>query len=192
MNNADIYFRMLDGLSSKENFLEKEMLDSDIHHLEVRTTFFDRLAVLGAGTLAIAIPFMASGFQSDVLRHAMQAHLCTLRISVLFVLCSLLLCLVHNFLVSVAVTYLSKQLEFLYHATNVLRVFRQKNPGLVQIPDDILAEVTAQENKAKMVGETKEKVIPWCTTIGISAVVCLMIGYFIGLSSIFSIFDGVK
>jgi hypothetical protein len=74
----------------------------------------------------------------------------------------------------------------------VLRVFRQKNPGLVQIPDDILAKVTAHENKAKMFGGTKEKVIPWCTTIGISAVVCLMIGYFIGLSSIFSIFDGVK
>jgi|ERR1035437_1620206 hypothetical protein len=192
MNNGDIYFRMLDGLTSKENFLEKEMLDSDVRHLEVRTTFFDRLTVLGAGTLAIAIPFLASGFQSDQLRHAMQAHLCALRVSMLFVLCSLLLCLVHNSLVSVAVTYLSKQLESLYHAANVLRVFRQMNPGLMQIPHDILAEVAAHENKAKMVRGTKEKVIPWCTGIGISAVACLMIGYFIGLSSISSIFEGVK
>jgi len=57
MDTAELHFKQLDDARVCEDFLEKEMLDLDVHHLEVRVALFDKLAVLAAGSLAVGISF---------------------------------------------------------------------------------------------------------------------------------------
>jgi hypothetical protein len=121
MEQIEVYFRQLDRLNDRENFLEKEMLDSEVHHLEVRTGFFDKLAVLAAGSLAVGITFLGSGYQFEPLRQVIHQHLCWLSIAMFLVLFSLIPCVIHNYLISRAVTLLSKQVEYAYKAANEKR-----------------------------------------------------------------------
>jgi hypothetical protein len=191
MENVDIYFRQLDRLSDRENFLEKEMLDSDVHHLEVRTGFFDKLAVLAAGSLALGITFLASGYQNDSLRHGLHPILFWLSAAMFLVLFSLIPCVAHNYLISRAVTHLSKQVECTYKAAHAMREYRENNPGLAehaQIPKLVREEIQCHEQAATRFGREKEDIVKHATRVGVAAVVSLILGFGIGLTGVVILF----
>ena len=190
MENVEVYFRQLDQLSDRENFLEKEMLDADVHHLEVRTGFFDKLAVLAAGSLALGITFLASGYQNDSLRHGIHPILFSFSVAMLLVLFSLIPCVIHNFLISRAVTLLSKQVECTYKAAHAAKEFREHNPGQTQpfMPKEVREEIQRHEKEAELFGSKKEAIVTLATRIGVAAVVSLILGFAIGLSGVVVLF----
>ncbi|MGB8478352.1 MAG: hypothetical protein WCE63_05875 [Acidobacteriaceae bacterium] len=107
---TEVTAKRIDRAVARVDFLEKEMLDSDVHFLEVRTSFFDKLAVLAAGSLAVGISFVSAGYQRDSLQHIIQQNLCWLEVAIACILLSLLLSVFHNFYISRAVHSLSSQL----------------------------------------------------------------------------------
>lgn len=191
MENVDIYFRQLDQLSNRENFLEKEMLDSDVHHLEVRTGFFDKLAVLAAGSLALGITFLASGYQNDSLRHGIHPILFWFSAAMFLVLCSLFPCVAHNYLISQAVTLLSRQVECTYKAARAWREYREHNPGLAQhlpIPKLVREEIERHEKAAAQYGRRKEDIVAIAARVGIAAFMSLILGFGVGLTGVIVLF----
>jgi hypothetical protein len=182
MDSSEIYFRGLDRLVARENFLEKEMLDSDVRHLEVRTGFFDK-------SLAVGISFMTSGYQRVDLEQAIHRHLFLLLTSLFFVLSSFLLCVVHNFLISRAVHLLSKQLERVYHSANkATRAY----PDHVNKSDLLAQKIRADELEAGEFAEQKTKIVSCAHFTGLGAVILLIIGYCIGLAEVASIIAATK
>jgi hypothetical protein len=199
MEPEEIYFRTLNRLQSREDFLEKEMLDSDVHHLEVRTGFFDKLAILAAGSIAVGISFLASGAANPTLLCGIRNHLSCLAIAFILVLISFALSIIHNLMTSSAVTYLSKQLESLYKAANTLTTWRnnqvltiKQSDGSTKLniepPDSITANtILSHEADATRFERAKERLVENTNLIGIFAVVCLVLGYIIGLTEVFMI-----
>jgi hypothetical protein len=200
MEPEEIYFRVLDRLQSRENFLEKEMLDSDIHNLEVRTGYFDKLAVLAAGSLAVGITFLASGAANPTLLCGIRSRLSCLVIAFILVLISWALSIIHNLMTSSAVTGLSKQLESLYKAANTMTTWRRNNQALTirqpdgstkantESPDSSTANtILTHEADARHFEKSKEKVVQSTNIIGIFAVVFLVLGYLVGLIEVFII-----
>ena len=127
--STTINLRELDRLRAREDFLEKESLDATAHHLEVRTGFFDKLAVLAAGSLAVGISFMTAGYQRPSLQSEIHQHLWYVTIALGLILGSLILCVIHNSMTSEAVTQLSKQLESLSKGAHELTREFEAFPG---------------------------------------------------------------
>ena len=188
MNDYDAYFRQLDRLNERENFLEKEMLDSDVHHLEVRTAFFDKLAVLAAGTLALGITFLATGYQNESLRHVIHQHISWLSSAMFFVLLSLIPCVIHNFLISRAVSLLSKQVEFTYKAAQTKREGLEMNPSGMCVPLTAKTRIQNFEYESNQLGKKKETIVTCTAVVGVLAVLSLFIGYCLGLASVVDLF----
>jgi ABC-type multidrug transport system fused ATPase/permease subunit len=188
MEPAEIHFRQLEQSVDRENSLEKQMLDSDIHHLEVRTGFFDKLSVLAAGSLAVGITFVGSGYQNDALRYEIQRHLLWLIVALLWVLASLIACVLHNFLISRAVTHLSKQIEFTYKAANQLRAYMQQFDHLPNDWSKVRLVIEKHEGRAKEFQNKKDNTVVTATWLGVSAVLTLILGYVIGFSAVISVY----
>jgi hypothetical protein len=188
MESAEIHFRRLEQAVERENFLEKQMLDSDVHHLEVRTGFFDKLSVLAAGSLAVGITFVGSGYQNEALRSSVQHHLLWLEVAMLWVLFSLIACVLHNFLISRAVTLLSEQVKFTYKAANELRTYHQQ-PGRhpTEWPNFRLA-IEKFEGTAREFQDKKDGTVVRATWLGASAVLALIISYAIGFSAVVGVY----
>jgi hypothetical protein len=193
VEQSEIYFRTLDRLTARESFLEKEMLDADIHHLEVRTSFFDKLAVLSAGSLAVGISFMASGYQRDTLQHVIHQHLWLLSIGLVLVLFSLILCVVHNYLTSLAVSLLSKQLEHVYKGAQRYARWHRSNPnGFLGPSDPTHKEIMSLDDDAELAQKKKAKVVARTVRVGTAAIIVFILGYAIGLAAVMSIIAHVK
>ena len=188
MEPAEIHFRQLEQSVDRENFLEKQMLDSDIHHLEVRTGFFDKLSVLAAGSLAVGITFVGSGYQNETLRNEIQRHLLWLIVALLWVLASLIACVLHNFLISRAVTHLSKQIEFTYKAANQLRAYMQQFDHLPKDWSEVRQVIEKHEGTAREFQNKKDSTVVTATWLGVSAVLTLILGYIIGFSAVVSVY----
>jgi len=202
----EIYYRTIDPIESRERFLEKEMLDSDVHHLEVRTFFFDHLAVIAGGSIALGITFLASGLQNGAIVHVIKQHLSFLAISLVIILLSLILSLVHNFMTSCAVANLSKQLESLYHSAHEMTEWKHKNLLLLKKQLDgsenlVLnqkgpegtkrAEIDAYNAEADQFQNKNEKLVGYTNRVGTHAIVFLILGYVIGLTEIVLIIAAV-
>ncbi|HTW44098.1 MAG TPA: hypothetical protein VMD58_01015 [Acidobacteriaceae bacterium] len=194
MEKDELYFRILDQVIKRENFLEKEMLDAEVHHLEVRTGFFDKLAILAAGSLAVGISFITAGYERNTLKQEVHTHLCLLTISLGCVLLSLIACVVNNFLVSRAVELLSSQVEWVYKAANQLADWYRDNPGrLYPLPLDMVnATVKSFEGDAEKFRIRKLQVVKAAEQVGSSAVLLLMAGYIVGITTVLMIVAQAK
>jgi len=182
MEPAELYFRRLDAAQAREDFLEKEMLDSDVRHVELRGQFIDKIAVLAAGSLAVAISFMIAGFEHAELQQAIQQHFWLFGAALGLLLLSLLLCIVHSVRIATATTLLSCQLQYLYKGANVVKDFMRANPHQ-QIPKDSVEDLQLIEydNKAKSFMRAKARSMLWTMWIGNAAVVALSLGYGCGV-----------
>ncbi|MGA2876715.1 MAG: hypothetical protein ABSE82_14420 [Nitrososphaerales archaeon] len=189
MEPAEIHFRQLDQSVERENFLEKQMLDSDVHHLEVRTSFFDKLSVLAAGSLAVGITFLGSGYQNDALRIEVQKHLFWLVVALLWVLLSLIECVLHNYLISRAVTLLSKQIEFTYKAANQLRIYKQQPSRQPDEWSKVRSVIEKHESTARELRDKKDGTVVKAIRLGATAVLTLIIGYVIGFSAVVGVYE---
>jgi len=188
MEPAEIHFRQLDQSVERENFLEKQMLDSEVHHLEVRTGFFDKLSVLAAGSLAVEITFVGSSYQNETLRNGVQEHLFWLLVAMLWILSSLVACVLHNFLISRAVTLLSKQIEFTYRAANQLRIYKQ-HPG--HYPEEwskVRPVIEKHEKAAHEFQAKRDSTVTTTTWLGLLAVLLLILGYAVGFSALLGVY----
>jgi hypothetical protein len=193
MEQSEVYFRELDRLVARENFLEKEMLDADVRHLGVRTGFFDKLAVLAAGSLALGISFMASGYEHASVQHVIQHRLIWLSAAMISILFSLSLCLLHNILISRAIFLLSAQLENVYHGAQKMALWARYNPNMpIPTASSEYKEIESHDKKADRLKAQKDDVIKRTKLTGICAVVCLILGYAIGLAGVISIVASVK
>lgn len=197
MENLELYFRRLAPLIAREQFLEKEMLESDVHHLEVRTGYFDKLAVLAAGSLAVAISFITAGFQRQSLQDAIHQHLCWLIIALIFILASLIVCVIHNEFISRAVFLLSEQLVSVYNAAHEKAKWFELNPGvassLSMVPDsDTRAKIAVHEAESDRTRLKKQRVVLQTEILGNCAVASLILGYIVGITAVISILMTVK
>jgi hypothetical protein len=188
MDPAEIHFKQLDQTVERENFLEKQMLDSDVHHLEVRTGFFDKLSVLAAGSLAVGITFVGSGYQNETLRNQIQQHLLWLVFAMLWVLLSLIVCVLHNFLISRAVTLLSKQVEFTYKAANQFRTYQEEPSPHPVLWSKVRPVIEKHEGTAREFQDKKDKTVVKATWLGVSAVLALILGYLIGFAAVVGVY----
>jgi hypothetical protein len=188
MEPAEIHFKQLGQSVDRENFLEKQMLDSDVHHLEVRTGYFDKLSVLAAGSLAVGITFVGSGYQNEALRDEVQKHLLWLVVAMLWVLSSLVACVFHNFLISRAVTLLSKQIEFTYKAANQLRVYKEIPSHHPEAWGKVRTVIENHERTARDFQDKKDSAVVTATWLGVSAVLTLILGYVIGFSTVVGVY----
>jgi len=188
MDPAEIHFRQLEQSVDRENFLEEQMLDSDVHHLEVRTGYFDKLSVLAAGSLAVGITFVGSGYQNEALRDEVQKHLLWLVVAMLWVLLSLVACVFHNFLISRAVTLLSKQIEFTYKAANQLRVYKEMPSHHPETWGKVRTVIEKHERTARDFQDKKDSAVVTATWLGVSAVLTLILGYVIGFSAVVGVY----
>jgi hypothetical protein len=164
------------------------MLDSDVHHLEVRTGYFDKLSVLAAGSLAVGITFVGSGYQNEALRDEVQKHLLWLVVAMLWVLLSLVACVFHNFLISRAVTLLSKQIEFTYKAANQLRVYKEMPSHHPETWGKVRTVIEKHERTARDFQDKKDSAVVTATWLGVSAVLTLILGYVIGFSAVVGVY----
>jgi hypothetical protein len=189
MEQAEIYFRSLDRAVARENFLEKEMLDSDVHHLEVRGQFFDKIAVLAAGSLAVGISFMVAGFEHPSVQSTLQQHLLGLSFAMSFLLLSLIGCVLHNFRISDAVHLLTSQLECVYKSANLLRTWREIHPNEpLTTNHSQSSKIEEYDDKAKLFEVCKKNSLRITSVIGVIALSCMIAGYALGLEQTVSIF----
>lgn len=187
MEPAEIHFKQLERVVQRENFLEEQMLDSDVHHLEVRTGFFDKLSVLAAGSLAVGITFVGSGYQNETLRIEVQQRLLWLAVAMFLVLLSLIAPVLHNFLISRAVRLLSKQIESTYKAANKLRTYQQRPDHLPGEWDTVRHIIEKHEGTAREFRDKKDSTVVTASWTGVSAVLALILGYIIGFSGVVSV-----
>ena len=186
MENIERYYKRLDDARERENFLEKEMLDADVRHLEARTGFFDKLAILAAGSLAVAVPFLASTGEHNSLRFAIQNHWHAFAVSLGALLLCLVLCVLYNVCVNFAVEWLSVQLEWLYKEARRWREWCQNTP-IGDIPhkgDAAAREMEESYGKSIEQRTRKDSLIKWVKRIGHGALICFVIGYAVGVPTI--------
>lgn len=191
METISLYFKRVDRASAREAFLEKEMLESDVRHLEVRTGFYDKLVVLAAGSLAVGISFLASGEQQRNLRQSIHQSLWLAVASFGLVLLSLFLCILHNFYVSRAVTYLSNQIEQVYHEANeYLRWVQGASYNEPLNPSDpAYTKIEGRRQKAKNAELAKTQSVARADRAGQFAVILLVLGYTLGLGTVVAIIN---
>jgi hypothetical protein len=165
------------------------MLDSEVHHLEVRTGTFDKLIVLASGSLALGITFLGTGYQSDFLREAIRPHINWLTWAMILILLSLVTCVIHNLLISKAVTLLSKQVEHTYKAAHEMTAFfsSQYSPE-VTLPKTVRDQITSSEKQAEVYGSQKESAVTLSTRAGSLAAFFLIAGYAVGLYAMVLVF----
>ena len=191
MEPIDWYLRAADRVGTRESFLEKEMLDSDVRHLEVRTTFFDKLTVLSSGSIALGITFLGSAYQNEVLRCEIVPCVRGLFIALALILASLIFSVTHNFLTSRAVTLLSRQIEAIYHANHevVLHASSDYSYKGGELPQEIARKVKKWQAAAEKLGGEKERLMPKVQRVGLLATILLFVGYSVGLCMVVLIFS---
>lgn len=192
MEPIERYYHRLDQATAREAFLEKEMLNSETNHLEARTGYFDKLAVLGAGSIAVGITFLTSGgVQSGQLNKEIHIYFWWPLAALTALLLSLIFCVLHNYLASRAVRLLSTQLETGYLAANVYKKWCQETPLGLQIGNDpAAAEIQGLENMAKTILRKRLALIRAAESIGICAVCLLSAGYATGLIGVLLVVHG--
>ncbi|HWF67736.1 MAG TPA: hypothetical protein VN670_10535 [Acidobacteriaceae bacterium] len=192
-HSEDEYNRRLDRLVAKANYFEKEVLDSTIRHLEARTSFFDKLAVLAAGSLAVAISFLTTAIQNNPLRQLIQQHLGALTVALGCILLSLTCCVLHNYTASVLLRLVKKQLEILsdgaHHMKNMFEMYGMNSAGPPEPHRERFDSFIAQSEKTKV--ERR-----WCLKIagvlGAITVLAFIIGYTVGLGEVHIIVGAMK
>ncbi len=193
MDPEELYFRRLDTLTARENFLEKESLDATAHHLEVRTGFFDKLALLAAGSLAVGISFMTAGYQRAPLQKEIQHYLWYLTLALGFILVSLLLCVIHNSMTSVAVTQFSCQLESLSKGAHAAKTLFETPVGASSTFTDWLnQEIQSHWEESELLKKRRAKLIVTTVKTGWYAVGFFIGGYVLGLGTVVSIIATTK
>lgn len=189
MEQAELHFRKLDLVAARESFLEEQMLQSEVHHLEVRTGFFDKLAVLSAGSLALGITLLGSQYEHATLRAAVEKHLVWFSAALLLVLLSLVACVLTNFFISNAVAALSKQIEFVYKSAHELTQY-MKVPGFdPEFAKSANDRIGKHEKSARDFQDVKDRTVQISTYTGIVAVLFLMLGYAVGFSWIIAVYS---
>jgi hypothetical protein len=190
MENAEVYFRLSAQVRERELFLEKAMLESDVHDLEVRSGFYDKLALLLAGSLAVGVSFLVSGYQNTDLKCGVKQYLLYLGIAMISILFSLILCVIHNATISYAVSLLSKQVEFTYHAANVhaqtTKLDNSYNEILKPSPE-IQSRMREYEEKATVQGTRKDCAVKVAKCLGWATMGLFILGYAIGVIFVFVI-----
>ena len=114
-----------------------------------------------------------------------------LSVAMFLVLFSLIPCVVHNLLISQAVTLLSKQVECTYKAAQAARKVMEQNPGLaqnLQLPQTVREEIQLHEKAAGQFGCEKEEKVTLATRVGVAAVASLILGFGIGLTGVIVLF----
>ena len=188
MESEELYFRRLDTLTVRENFLEKESLDATAHHLEVRTGFFDKLALLAAGSLAVGISFMTAGYQRASLQKEIHHYLWYLTIALGFILVSLLLCVIHNSMTAVAVTQFSGQLESLSKGAHAAKtLFETPDGASITLTNWLQQEIQSQWEESELLKKKRAKLITKTVNIGRYALGFFIGGYVLGLWTVVSI-----
>jgi hypothetical protein len=190
MENAEVYFRLSAQVRERELFLEKAMLESDVHDLEVRSGFYDKLALLLAGSLAVGVSFLVSGYQNTDLRCGVKQFLLYLGIAMALILLSLILCVIHNATISYAVSSLSKQVEFTYHAANVHAETTKLNNSFNEIlspSQAIKSRIDGFEEKAAAQGTKKDRAVKAAKNLGLATMGLFIFGYAIGIIIVFLI-----
>jgi hypothetical protein len=191
MESAEIYFRLSAQIRDRELFLEKAMLDSEVHHLEVRTGFYDKLALLAAGSLAVGVSFLVSGFQNNSLKCGVQQFLLYIGLAMALILLSLILCVIHNSAISSAVTLLSKEVEYTYLAASEQAKMTTLNNSFSDLhnpPPAIKAKIKDHEGKATDYGAKKERTVRVSKYLGWATMAMFILGYVVGILSVFAIF----
>jgi hypothetical protein len=198
MDSAELHFKQLDDARAREDFLEKEMLDSDVHHLEVRGTFFDKVAVLAAGSLAVGISFLASGMEHVEVRGEIRGRMLWVSIAFLLLFISLVLSIVHNYMVSRAVHFLSFQLQRLYKGANLIRVWVRDHPNagvstfaLAQGGDGKRKELIKFDEEAEAYELRRGRIVWISHRVGLGAMAALIAGYVFGLAVVLRIYSSI-
>lgn len=192
MESSEIYFRQLDRLVARENFLEKEMLNSNVHHLDVRTGFFDKVAVLAAGSLAVGISFMTTEFQRGSLQQLNKQYFELFVVALAYILLSLIFCVTHNYFVSRAVFQLSEQITYIYKAAHESTLGHQvSTPPIVEYPA-IVESIKSYDQKSEALRVQKQREIIRAKSTGMVAVVLLIVGYAVGFGAVVSIVASLR
>jgi hypothetical protein len=196
VQNDELHFKQLDGATAREDFLEKEMLDSDVHHLEVRGTFFDKLSILAAGSLAVGISFLVAGIEHSEVQAGIRERIVPVVASFVLLFISLALCIVHNYLISRAVHLLSFQLQRLYKGANLIRVWIRDHPNAGVSSFDYYGsagqnqkqKVVEFDQEARVYESRRDRLIVLSKWVGHCAMPALLIGYAVGLSAVLAIY----
>lgn len=196
VQNDELHFKQLDIATAHEDFLEKEMLDSDVHHLEVRGSFFDKLSILAAGSLAVGISFLIAGIEHSEVLAGIRQHIGSVTASFVLLFISLALSIIHNFLISRAVELLSFQLQSLYQAANLVKVWIRDHPNAGvssfrnhgQEGEDEERKANQHDIDAKAHGARRDTIIGIAQWVGLVAVCTLLVGYAVGLVAVLTIY----
>jgi hypothetical protein len=196
VQNDELHFKQLDIATAREDFLEKEMLDSDVHHLEVRGTFFDKLSILAAGSLAVGISFIVAGMEHPEVRAEIQQRIVYIVVAFSLLFTSLALCIWHNYLISRAVHLLSSQLQNLYKGSNLIRVWIRDHPNAGVSSFEHHGEIGQRQKKkvvefdeaARSFEIRRNRITNIAHWVGHCAMPALLIGYAIGLGSALAIY----
>lgn len=190
MDNLEIHFKYLQKLIERESFLEKEMIEAEVHYLESRTIFFDKLTILAAGTLAVAIPFLAAAFQSASLRLAINHNIILLSAALFTTGLSLICCVLHNSAISRSVRFLSEQIESTYKAAHALTAFREKTPSsnmFTCLPSKEYDVIKGHERHGEDCNVKKRKATKFAEWTGVPALLFLISSYVLGICAVVSI-----
>jgi hypothetical protein len=196
VEEIEIYFRLLAIAESRDNFLEKEMLDSDVRDLSERTSFHEKLIVLSSGSIAVAMSFVVASFQKDSALGNIHYNVCLFGTAIALLFLALIQSVFHNFLGSQVSEWLALQIEYKYKAANELLKWRQdlRNTGQLQ-PGHGTA---AMQNILKFEAESshwldrrnkRREIYKW---LGFGAIYALIAAYAIVFSQIIGVISSVR
>lgn len=142
----------------------------------------------------MGVTFLTSEYEHEYLRQPIHHASLWLVTAMVSLLVSMIGCVIHNWLVSRAVSRLSDQVTSTFEGVREYAEWYRRNPRIEAPPPDsaILEKVKSLMGEADNHFKARRRLVATTNRIGVCAIAVLIIGYSVGLASVVDVIAGAR